>query len=87
MLGSGVGLERQMASAARLKWFVTYDPLARGPEKYRRLTETFPDELAAKVFAKARLADARRIVAGTINPYAPKRVIGSAQLLDWLNEA
>jgi len=36
--------------------------------------------------AKARLADTRDIVAATINPQLPERVIGWAQILDRLNE-
>jgi hypothetical protein len=66
-------------------WFVSYRPL--GPRESGRLSETFPNELEAKAFAKARLADARNITAGTINPHLPKRVIGSAQIIAWLNEA
>jgi hypothetical protein len=69
-------------------WFVTYQPIgpSRGRGEYRRLSETFSTELDAKKFAKARVADARSITAGTINPYLPKRTIGSAQIPDWLNE-
>ena len=67
-------------------WFVSYRPLGLSRDP-RRLSETFPNELEAKAFAKARLADARNITAGTINPHLPKRVIGSAQIIEWLNEA
>ena len=68
-------------------WYVCYQPLGpyRGPQG--RLSETFSNELEAKAFAKARLADARKITAGTINPHLPKRVIGSAHIIEWLNEA
>ena len=69
-------------------WFVSYLPLgpSRGARESRRLSETFPNELEAKAFAKARLADARNITAGTINPHLPKRVIGSAEIIEWLSE-
>ena len=69
-------------------WFVSYQPIgpSRGPQGYRRLSETFSNELDARAFAGKRLADARNITAGTINPHLPKRVIGSAQIIDWLNE-
>jgi hypothetical protein len=78
-----------MVFARKSTWFVTYLPRgpARGRQEYRRrLSETFPDESEAKAFARARLADAREIVAGTINPHLPKRVIGSAEIIDWLGE-
>jgi hypothetical protein len=68
-------------------WYVCYQTL--GPRRRRsslRLSETFPNELEAKVFAKSRLADARNITAGTINPHLPKRVIGSAEIIEWLSE-
>jgi hypothetical protein len=69
-------------------WYVCYQPRDpyRGPKECRRHSETFSNELEAKVFAKSRLADARKITAGTINPHLPKRVIGSAQIIEWLNE-
>jgi hypothetical protein len=50
------------------------------------MTETFPDELGAKEFAKATLADGSNVSAGTLNPHAPKRTIAAAQVLDWLDE-
>jgi hypothetical protein len=69
-------------------WYVCYQPRGpyRGPKECRRHSETFSTELEAKVFAKSRLADTRKITAGTINPHLPKRVIGSAQIIEWLNE-
>jgi hypothetical protein len=51
-----------------------------------RVTESFLSEHDAKAFAKARLADSSNVAAGTFNPHLPKRVIPSAQLLDWLDE-
>jgi hypothetical protein len=69
-------------------WFVTYRLIgsSRGRGEHRRLSDTFSNELDAKKFAMARVADARDITAGTINPHLPKRTIGSAQIPDWLNE-
>jgi hypothetical protein len=77
-----------MVFARKSTWYVTYEPIGppRGRKERRRLSETFPDESEANVFAKARLADARKIAAGTINPHSPKRTIGSEQIRDWLNE-
>lgn len=68
-------------------WFVSYQPLGpSGIPSRPRLSETFSNELEAKAFVKAHLADARNITAGTINPHLPKRVIGSAHIIEWLNE-
>ena len=53
---------------------------------YRHLTKTFLSEADEKSFARSRLADAAYITAGTINPHVPRRVIGSAQIMDWLLE-
>jgi hypothetical protein len=48
--------------------------------------EAVANEQDAKAFAKDRLAEGSEITAGTLNPHSPKRFIGSAQILDWLNE-
>jgi len=54
----------------------------------RRLVElgVFQNEQDAKAFARAKLAEALNVTAGTLNPHQPKRIIASAQILDWLNE-
>jgi len=68
-------------------WFVTYQPgEPRSRKHHPRSGRTFQNEPDAKAFAKARLSDARHIVAGTINPHLPKRVVGSAHIIDWLDE-
>lgn len=69
-------------------WYVSFEPVARrtpGKQRYRA-TETFLNEQDAKAFAKARLSDSLNVRAGTVNPHAPKRTIGSAHLLDWIGE-
>jgi hypothetical protein len=74
---------------SKAKWYVSYEPKERPPPgKYQplRKAETFRNEQDAKAFAKAKLGDSRNINAGTLNPYLPKRIIASADLLDWLNE-
>jgi hypothetical protein len=70
------------------KWVVTYEPVANRSKAPRppRLSETFQTEADAKNFAWARLEDSRNVSASTINPHLPKRVIGSLQILDWLEE-
>jgi hypothetical protein len=66
-------------------WYVSFEPNERMPGQIRK-TETFRNQQDAKAFAKAKLADGSNINAGTLNPYRPKRIITSAQILDWLNE-
>lgn len=76
-----------MSRRPTLSWFVTYQPRGRHPGAgYTRMSEQFASEQDAKAFARARLADGPDITAGTINPHQPKRFIGSAQIVDWLNE-
>jgi hypothetical protein len=68
-------------------WFVTYQPIGRVPGKgYRRRSKQFANEQDAKAFAKDRLTEGSEITAGTLNPHSPKRFIGSARILDWLND-
>ena len=40
----------------------------------------------AKKFARAKLAETQHVTAGTLNPHLPKRMIASAQMLEWLEE-
>jgi hypothetical protein len=42
--------------------------------------------LEAKEFAKQKLTEAKNVTAGTLNPHLPKRVISSAQIIEWLKE-
>jgi hypothetical protein len=50
------------------------------------VTETFRNELDAKKFARAKLAETKNVGAGTLNPHPPKRTIASAPMLEWLEE-
>jgi hypothetical protein len=75
-----------MANKSRGTWYVSFDlPWARRG-RHARATETFPNEREAKNFARAKLAEARNVSAGTLNPHLPKRTIASAQMLEWLDE-
>ena len=68
-------------------WFVTYQPAGSTSRKgYRRKSMQFSNEQDAKAFAKDRLAEGLELTAGTLNPHSPKRFIGAARILDWLNE-
>jgi hypothetical protein len=71
-----------------MTWYVSF-VAGENPSDDRapRGTKTFSGEHEAKKFARARFdAGDQTIVAGTINPVTPKRVISSAAILDWLEE-
>jgi hypothetical protein len=75
-----------MANKSRGTWYVSFDlPWARRG-RHARATETLPNEREAKNFTRAKLAEARNVSAGTLNPHLPKRTIASAQMLEWLDE-
>jgi hypothetical protein len=69
-------------------WYVSY--IAGGnllDERAHRATKTFASEGEAKHFAQSRVgAGDQTVIAGTINPVLPKRVISSASILAWLDE-
>ena len=68
-----------------MTWYVSY--VAQGYAYAHRATETFASERDAKRFARARLeAGDRALVAGTINPVLPKRVVPTAAIPDWIDE-
>ena len=47
---------------------------------------TFETERQAKVFARTKFHEGLIVYAGTINPYSPKRLISSRDLVHWLDE-
>jgi len=51
-----------------------------------RETRTFATEAEAKIFARSKLDDGLAVFAGTLNPYSPKRLVLSSQILAWLND-
>ena len=71
----------------RAVWFVSYiapDMSASAPRPARR-TKTFRSEDEAKQFARSKAeAGDKDLMAGTINPMAPRRVISSASIWEWL---
>jgi len=77
-----------MSSNPDMTWYVSFiagDNLS--DDRAHRGTKTFAGEHEAKKFARARYeAGDRTLVAGTINPVTPKRVIPSASIPDWLDE-
>jgi hypothetical protein len=70
-------------------WFVSFEQKRMRPAKrsFSRTTETFRSELDAKKFAKQKLTETENVSAGTLNPHLPKRVISSAQMIQWLEES
>jgi len=73
-----------MANKSRRTWYVSFDLPAK--RRHPRATETFRNEREAKKFARAKLAEAKNVSAGTLNPHLPKRTIASAHILEWLQE-
>jgi hypothetical protein len=69
-------------------WYVSFqsNELVRKRTRVIRGTEVFQNEPDAKAFARAKLADASDVNAGTLNPHLPKRTITSRQMLDWVSE-
>jgi uncharacterized protein (DUF2461 family) len=69
-------------------WYVSFEQkrISRAKRAFSRSTETFCSELKAKEFAKQKLAETQNVSAGTLNPHLPKRVISSAQMIQWLEE-
>lgn len=69
-------------------WYVSH--IAKrdvSDERALRATRTFATEREAKAFARTRAeAGDKSLIAGTINPVTPKRVIPSASIPDWLDE-
>ena len=76
-----------MSSTSQMTWYVSY--VASGDtsgERAYRATKTFASEGEAITFARRRFqAGDKTLVAGTINPVTPKRVIPSSAIPDWLD--
>jgi hypothetical protein len=77
-----------MSGNPAMTWYVSFiagDNLS--DHRAHRATKTFAGEYEAKKFARGKYeAGDRTLVAGTINPVTPKRVIASAAIPDWLDE-
>jgi len=74
---------------ARHVWYVSFvDQRDAPPDRHARRTATFVSEQDAKQFTRKLAEDRRieRLSAGTINPYRPKRVIGSREIGQWLGK-
>jgi hypothetical protein len=76
-------------SSTRLDvWYVSYrsNIAHKRGDKHDvvRATRRFEVEADAKQFAEAVIRDGWSVIAGTINPYEPKKVIPSTKVLDWI---
>jgi len=68
-------------------WYVsTRVPDADKKDHYSRRSQTFASESAAKRYAADKVADGAEVSAGTLNPAAPKRIIGPSDIKKWLAE-
>ena len=75
-----------MANKSRGTWYVSFE-LPRGKRTLARATETFPNELEARKFARAKLIDTPNVTAGTLNPHLPKRTVAATQIVQWREQA
>jgi hypothetical protein len=75
-----------MANKSQGTWYVSFE-LPRGKRTLARATETFPNELEARKFARAKLIDTPNVTAGTLNPHLPKRTVAATQIVQWLEQA
>jgi hypothetical protein len=68
-------------------WFVSiHVPQQKNTGHYSRRSRTFTSESEAKQFAAARIAAGAEVSAGTLNPFAPKRIVGPSEIESWLAE-
>jgi hypothetical protein len=69
-------------------WYVSYRsnimPKRDDEERSARTTRKFKTEAEAKKFAQEIIAKGWSAIAGTLNPYQPKRTIASTEILDWI---
>jgi len=70
-------------------WYVSYRSNItpqRDDEERRcvRSTRKFKTEAEAKKFAQDIIAKGWSAIAGTLNPYQPKKTIASTEILDWI---
>ena len=70
-------------------WFVSYRTNITpkrddGERRPVRATRKFKSEADAKQFAQEVINAGWSTIAGTLNPYTPKKTVASAQILDWI---
>ena len=68
-------------------WYVSIHlPHEEKTGHYSRRSQSFTSESDAKKFAAAKTAEGIEVSAGTINPVMPKRIVGPAEIKQWLSE-
>ena len=70
-------------------WYVSYRSNIRPrrqDEEHRcvRATRKFKTEADARQFAQEIIAGGWSAIAGTLNPYTPKKTVSSTRILDWI---
>jgi len=70
-------------------WYVSYRSNIRprredGERRFVRATRKFKAEADAKQFAAEIIGEGWTAIAGTLNPYTPKRTVSSTKILDWI---
>jgi hypothetical protein len=68
-------------------WYVSYCPNVTPDFRRRRLrvTRKFKSEIDAKQFAQEIIKIDYSVIAGTLNPYAPRKAVASRSILDWIS--
>jgi hypothetical protein len=70
-------------------WYVSYrsnitPKRENGERRFARATRKFKDEAEARQFAEVVIEKGWSAIAGTLNPYTPKKTVASTQILDWI---
>jgi len=69
-------------------WYVSYrsniTPNHGNQDREVRGTRRFKTEVDARQFAQEVIRHGWSAIAGTINPYTPKKAIPSTKILDWI---
>lgn len=70
-------------------WYVSYrsnitPKREDGEPRCVRATRKFKAEADAKQFALEIVKNGWSAIAGTLNPYTPKKTVSSRQILDWI---
>jgi hypothetical protein len=72
-------------------WYVSIDrPSQRRPSLSRgplpRQSKSFLTEIEAKQFARAMLSEGFKVMAGTMNPHLPRRLVVASEIERWIEE-
>jgi hypothetical protein len=71
-------------------WYVSYrsnitPKRHNGERRCVRATRKFKAEADARQFAEEIIKNGWSAIAGTLNPYTPKKTVSSTQILDWIS--